>query len=569
MIHIIRSGPGDTSILSRKARILVKELGWSISSHPDPGARLNYALPYLDGRNDLKGLPFAAYFTHREDCIAAKVAIWEERARKAILRITSAQQYYEDLASYGATAKITPPLDREKFQPIKTRKSPGNKVGVAGFVYQGGRKGETLLKEAIAKTGGEFDYQAAGKGWPIPAKLLPYDRLQEFYQGIDILLCTALIEGIPYPPLEALACGKKIVIPAGVGLLDELPDIPGIERYEAGNVNKMIEALTRARETKADPEELREATARFTDEAWAEGHAKAFAEIEDMVQQTGKARRRNKRQDRGIYVVAYGAAARRCARALIRSINQFMPETQVAVASDKPLPEADVHVNHESPGVGARNTKLAAYELAPQEWKQVIYLDADTELTESIEHLFYCLEAGWEMVFTKDINSRDTVPYLKRNKDAADYNETRELVGADDEIALAGGVWAFRRGPGSKRYLATWQAEWGSGKYRDQPSMLRAYYKTKVRAIVLGSEWNSFTNNRHENRAEIIRHHSGGTARTRTRTPREFELTVVNTSPKPIERAGLLFMPNSPVLIDATSDRFKEIKACEFLEIIN
>lgn len=570
MINIVRHGPSDNSILSRKARVLVQELGWTITNRPDPEARLNYAIPYLDGRNEMGDLPFAAYFTHREDMIPGKVAIWQDRAKKAVLRITSAQQYYEDLANYGATAKITPPLDREKFRPLNTRKGSGNKVGVAGFVYRGGRKGENLLQQAINRAGGKFDFQASGKGWPIPTKLLPYDRLQEFYQGIDILLCTSLVEGIPYPPLEALACGKKIVIPIGVGLLDELPDTPGIERYEAGNIDKMIEALTRAQEIKADPEELRETTARFTAEAWAEGHAEAFAETEEVIEKTAAARKNRKRKDRGIYIVAYGPAARRCARTLIRSINEHMPETPVAVVSETPLPEADYQLTYDDPiDPGARRAKLAIYEMAPKSWKQVIYLDADTELTESIEHIYYCLEAGWEMVFTKDINSRDTVTYLRRNRDPRDYEATLALVKSEEELALAGGVWAFRRGRNSKRYLESWQAEWGEGKYRDQPSMLRAYYQAKVKAIVLGNEWNSFTDTRHDNRAEIIRHYSGGTARTQAMAKRLSEVTIVNTDKKPIERAGLLFMPNSPVLVDSTSTRFKEIKACEYLEIID
>lgn len=571
MIHIIRHGWTDNSILSRKARALADELGWSIGNEPDSAAEINYSFPYLDGRNVLGNLPFAAYFTHREDCLPAKVEIWENRASSALLRITSAQQYFEDLNQYGPTVKIIPPLDRNKFSPANiSRRGNGNKIGVAGYVYQGGRKGEHLLKAAWSKIAGEYEFKAIGKGWPVPTIALPYERLHEFYQSIDILLCTSLIEGVPYPPLEALACGKKVVIPVGVGLLDELPDIPGIRRYKAGDVNDMIKAIELAREDRADPGDLREATSKFTVEEWVENHADAFAELEAVAFNT-KVSKKKMRNDRGIYLVAYKEEARRCARRLISSIRHYMPSTPVAVASERPFPEADYNIQV-SPDIdpGARKAKLAAYELTPKDWQYVIYLDADTELTESIDYLFFCLDSGWEMVFTKDINSRDTVPFLKRRKGAADYNNTVRFVGSEEELALAGGVWAFRRCPASKKYLKTWQEEWAPSKYRDQPSMLRAYYKVKLKALVIGNEWNSFTRNRYENKHEIIRHYSGGTARSRpsVKEPGALQVVIKNVTSKPVERAGLLFMPNSAVLVSCEGPKFREIKACEALKIV-
>ncbi len=569
MIHIIRLNWHDTSILSRKAQALADELGWAIGGKPDPGAFMNYAFPYLDGRDALEGIPYAAYFTHREDCIPGKVGIWKERARNAALRITSAQQYFEDLSEYGPTVKIMPPLDREKFSPAgKLPQRTRPQIGVAGFVYRGGRKGEDLLVEAIQATGDKYEYKAVGQGWPIQTIHLPYDRLQEFYRAIDIYLCTSRIEGIPYPPLEALACGKKIVIPAGVGIMDELPSIPGIERYEAGNVNKMIEAIDRAAETTADPEELREATAIFTFENWAEEHARAFAEYEQVVIATSAKKKTARRPDRGIYIVAHGPSARKCARRLMNSIREFMPETQVAIATDQALPEADYNITGtEGMDPGARKAKLAAYTLAPAAWKQVIYLDADTEITESIEPLFDALTSGWEMVFTKDVTSRCTVPYLRRQKAPDDYQATLDMIGSTEELVLAGGVWAFRRSPGAKRFLQAWQKEWGTGQYRDQPAMLRAYYQAKVRALVLGNEWNSFTNLAHENRASIIKHYSGGTARNEPTVRMRAQATIVNTGKNPVERAGLLFMPGSAVLVDRGRLNFSEIKACQALQI--
>ena len=568
MIHIIRTRWTDNSILSRKARYLKTELGWTIGDQPDPGAFINYSFPYLDFRTRTEGIPFAGYFTHREDCQPGKVEIWERQAKAAVLRITSAEQYYQDLSQYGATAKITPPLDREKFRPVIWKRSGPVRIGVAGYVYRGGRKGEELVAAAARHYNGKYEFKATGRGWPIPTIDTAYDRLQEFFQQIDVYLCTSTIEGVCYPPLEALACGKKVVVPRGVGVLDDIPDAPGIERYPAGDFNEMIKAIDRVIETKADPADLRETTAAFTIENWAERHAEVFVEYEAAVTKTSSKKRAARRQDRGIFVVAYGGPARKCARRLLNSIRTYMPDTQIAIATDQPLPEADFNLTYEGKlGGGAREAKLAAYDLAPKQWDQVIYLDADTELTESIEPIFKSLESGWEMIFTKDASSRDTVPFLRRNKMPEDFTATRDLIGEEEELVLSGGVWAFRRSPGAKNFMQAWQQGWGKGKYRDQPSMLRAYYQAKVKAAVFGSEWNSFTKHAQENRMSIVKHHSGGTARNHPVFKREAEATVVNISKHPIERAGLLFLPDSPVLVSRAEPKFSEIKACEHLKI--
>jgi len=565
-IHIVRYKSNSDSILSRKAKVLATRLGWSIGSLADSGADVNYSFPYLDYRRNVT-TPLAAYFTHREDVLPNKVEIWKNQARKALLRITSAQQYYEDLLQYGPTVKILPPLDRDKFQPGSVKKGRLNRIpvlGVSGYVYKGGRKGEDLVRQALKE--GDYEWRGMGKGWPVPTKEYPYSKIQEFYQGLDILVCPATIEGVPYPPIEALACGTKIVIPRGVGLLDELPDLPGIERYNAGDWKDMMKAIDRCVAAEASPEDLRSATEPFTDQNWVEEHEKAFEELEKVMKQTGK--QVNRRTDRGIYISAYGSPARSCAKRLIKSIRENMPDTQVAVVSDYDMPEADYQIqspiNADECG---RVGKLNAYNLAP--WEKVIYLDVDTELTESIEYLFWCLDQGWEMVLVKDINSRHTVRYLRRDKAVQEYAETLKMVGSDKELALAGGVWAFKRCKGAKAFMDTWLREWGDGRFRDQPAMLRAFYIAKVKAVFLGNEWNSFTNSRRENRYEIVRHYSRGQARIHNNLlGDERNVTVINRSDKAVERGGYLFLPDSPALVKKNSSRFNEIKACNDLEVI-
>ena len=154
-------------------------------------------------------------------------------------------------------------------------------IGVSGYTYANGRKGEGLIKKAMASPiGKRCAWRASGRGWPIEdMRAYSWADMPGFYQSLDVLLCPSLVEGIPMPPLEALACGARVVIPRGVGLLDELPDVPGIYRYERGDVRTMLQALERAAfpDERIEPEQLRAVTEPYSVEAWCEDHARAFA----------------------------------------------------------------------------------------------------------------------------------------------------------------------------------------------------------------------------------------------------------------------------------------------------
>ena len=80
--------------------------------------------------------------------------------------------------------------------------------------------------------------------------------------------------------LEALACGVPVVVPRGVGLVDELPSVWGIHRYRAGDRADLISALYAAAFPHApvDRAALREAVVAHTVGAWCQAHAHSFAE---------------------------------------------------------------------------------------------------------------------------------------------------------------------------------------------------------------------------------------------------------------------------------------------------
>jgi len=522
-VHIVCRTLADTErILSRMANLLSSATGWSVGARPDPNAVVNYWFPYLEMRKQPieDGQFTAAYFTHREDILPAKVQIWRNQAAKVSLRLTSAAQYATDLSQHGLTRLVTPPLDRRAFSPGRPR-SPGAPfvAGVSGYRYSGGRKGEALLAQVLMSTQAEaFEWRAIGRGWPVKTRLLPQRDVPDWYRSLDLFVCTSLIEGIPYPVLEALACGVPVVIPCGVGLLDELPEVPGIVRYDRGDAPALAHALRKAGELIAsgecERETLRATTERFTVEAWVSGHIDAFAALGAPEKATAEQAARAERArgaGRGIFAVAYGEPARNCAERLIASVRRHMPGVPVAVASERPLPSADISVAHPDADLGGRTAKTKMWELAPAQWREVLYLDADTELTADISFLFDALADGWDLVATKDQDGYDLIFSLWR-RDAAEMRLGRQAIGSDRALQLAGGVVGFRRSEAVARFLERWYAEWKVLARRDQGALLRALYAEPVRLLVLGCEWNSFVGVFKGETAGII-HHRGGPAR--------------------------------------------------------
>lgn len=517
-VHIVCSFGETDRILPRMARLLAKGTGWSLGPVADPEADINYYFPYLELR---KGVPMgrsAALFTHNELTLPGKSAIWDRHAAQVDLRVTWAKQYEEALSPLGPTVRITPPLDRDVFKPRSGLRPPNFKtvVGISGYVYSGGRKGEGLITEVLkTPIGQELDWRAIGRGWPRPleTEMIAHAGLPAFYQSLDLYLCPSLIEGIPYGPLEALACGVPVVIPWDVGLLDELGEVQGITRYEAGNVEALAAALEVAAVERnlADPEELRAKTERFTLDAWVDGHLQAFKEDTKRSEVAFKS-------DHGIYVVAYGEPARHCATRLIKSIRQHMPDTPVAVASDRPLAGADVYVAHPDEDLGGRAAKTKMWANAPEEWEYVLYLDADTELTAPIPFLFGALRDGWELVVCKDVKGYDLIHSLWR-RDSLEHKMGWEAIGSDRALQLAGGVVGFRRTQAVQEFLESWYREWFREARRDQGALLRSMYAHPVRLLVLGNEWNKFTGGISPEDGAGIIHHRGGPARRKLGWP--------------------------------------------------
>ena len=42
-------------------------------------------------------------------------------------------------------------------------------------------------------------------------RMIPHDKMAEYYSKIDLYICTSKIEGTPNPVLESMACGVPII----------------------------------------------------------------------------------------------------------------------------------------------------------------------------------------------------------------------------------------------------------------------------------------------------------------------------------------------------------------------
>jgi len=500
-IHVVcRDWGVSDKILPRLAQVLVEQNGWTAGPEPRKDAELNYFIVYIDYAerwSDWHFTPVAAYFTHYDES-GFRPAWWKMASSTVDLRITTAQQYLAMLEPCGPSAKVDPPVDRILFRPME-KKFRGTipVVGVSGWVYPGGRKGEELVERLKGSAlGRKIHLRASGEGWPVEdQRRRSVAELPQFYNDLDVYLCTSLIEGNPMSPLEALACEVPVVVPRGVGMMDELPNLKGIYRYDRGEYGSMQNALRKAVTDVLDPAELstlRRVTQVYTPGLWAAGHAVAFDELLGTGPMSQVESSRHGK--RGLYCVAYGEQARDCATGMIHSFREWVPGVEVAVASDTPLGAGEDHfVKCEDVDIGGRYAKTKIFELTPEDWQYVLYLDADTEVVADISFLYQVLEDGYDFVICTNPGKYHTARKMVRmdNKDECEF--TFSKIGTSEVIQLNGGVFGFQRNPRTREFFRLWHDEWAKWGKRDQAALLRALWRRPLKMQVLTNVWNTIT----------------------------------------------------------------------------
>jgi len=495
-VHLIcRNWKGD-QILPRHMRILADINGWTVGERPKERVDLNHHSTYIEYAekfSDWHFTPISAHFTHLESQTPYK-KFWWELANDRLKFKTYTSNIYREMLK-GSLYKVIPPVDPE-FDIRDRKKHDKFVVGVSGFVDKSNRKGEINVARLYADDERKYKLVASGYGWPIETINQSLEGLPGYYNGLDVFLCSSTDEGIPMPPLEALACGVPVVIPYRVGLLDELGEHPGIIRYTAGDYDAMKAAIQRAlvlvQEGDVDRESLRNVVSRYTPKSWADSHREAF---QGMLE--GKPQDISIERDihgkRGMYMVAYGEPARKCAVGAIKSFKEFHPDIPVALASSDPGLGEDIFVNLPDADIGGRSAKTMIDSVTPAEWQYILYLDADTETIADISFLYELLVDGWDMMICKNPGKYHLIRQMKRPDNKDECEETFGILGTDQLIQLNGGVFSYQRNPKTKAFFEAWHREWKRYGKRDQAALLRALWENPLRMYVLGNEWNTIT----------------------------------------------------------------------------
>lgn len=498
-VNIVCRDPNEDKILPRLAHALARGTGWRVSPDPDSKADLNYFMVYIDYAErctDWHYTPVAAYFSHYEVDHPYKKLWWTQADAAVDIRVVTSRLAIDHLVAGKPIIKVTPPVDPQ-FVHLQRKKNELPVIGFSGYIDgRSMRKGQDLVKKLSTDLQGRYRFMASGSGWPVPTCLYRFDQLPGFYNSLDLFVCTSTIEGIPMPPLEALACGVPVVIPSGVGLLDELPTVSGIAHYPAGDYRRLREAVESMLNVfdYTQRDSLSQHVSQFNLEQWCESNVIGLEQaMQDMQHDNTVVIESDRHGGRGVLYVAYGAPARQCARGAIASFKQYMPEVPVALVSDAPLGPEDIFISHTDEDIGGRSAKTLIDVLAPKEWSYVMYLDADTEVIAPLHFLFQLVEDGFDMVICKNPGKYHTARQMVRSDNRDECEFTFRLFGTDELIQLNGGVFVFQRNARTQKFFSTWHSEWQRWGKRDQAALLRALREHPLKMHVLGNEWNTIT----------------------------------------------------------------------------
>lgn len=370
-------------------------------------------------------------------------------------------------------------------------------IGTSGFTYSSGRKGESLYGQlAHDEDLQNYKFVASGRGWPVPTKGYSWGEMEKFYQSLDLYICTSTVEGIGYGPIEAMACGIPVVVPKGVGVFDELPDLENIDRYVAGNYDDLkratLQAIDKIKTGAINKLSLISAVNRYTDDAWVNDYVSVFEEFLYGVKDTPPIHEWSGYSC--IVYVSYGDQALECAVRAIKSAKKFLPQIKVVLISEVSGLGEDIHIYHTDDDIGARSVKTMIYDLIPNEFEYVLYLDADTEIiSEDVYVLLDFLQDGWDWVMCINPAQYVLTREMARPDNKEEIDELFVLHGTDEMLQLNGGVFAFRRNDKTRKVMTEWHKEWNKYGKRDQAAFDRAYYNNPLKLYVLGEEFNTIT----------------------------------------------------------------------------
>jgi len=250
--------------------------GWTIGSEPDPHADVNYYMPYLMvNAETMPDTLTSGWFTHYELGTPWKMQKWNEARALVDMPCITAPMYTATLSNAHV---VTPGVDRERYVPNYHEMGSKPIFGTAGVGQP--RKGPKLIID-LFYANIPLDLRIAGMGWPFAHSVVGNKQMPQWYTSLDVYLCTSSIEGIPAPVLEASSCDVKVVIPNGVGICDQLPEMEGIRHYRKNDGQDMIRAIKQVLDDKPSRGALRDVTADYTIDEWCNSHKIAMGALID------------------------------------------------------------------------------------------------------------------------------------------------------------------------------------------------------------------------------------------------------------------------------------------------
>lgn len=124
----------------------------------------------------------------------------------------------------GVDLDVFKPFDIERFKKIGNKEINIGWVGNSKFVdsendndLKGVRKIIIPALNELKEEGYNIKKEFADKN----DRLIPHDKMPEYYNGIDLYVCASKTEGTPNPVLESMACGIPIIT-TDVGIVSEV-----------------------------------------------------------------------------------------------------------------------------------------------------------------------------------------------------------------------------------------------------------------------------------------------------------------------------------------------------------
>lgn len=186
--------------------------------------------------------------------------------------------------------------------------------------------------------------------------------------------------------------------------------------------------------------------------------------------------------DKGVVYVAFGEAAinESClSRASLEATNPDLPVCVIGMYAPADMSDKEA----------SRYAKVNMLAKIPSNWRECVYLDADTRVYGDLSPGFDALAAGFDIVIApSDHQGGDAFWHIGDEEREITY---REL--GFQPLQLQCGVMFVANNRETRRFYQAWYEEWKRWRDEDQAAFVRALNRCPVKVALLGKPWNGGT----------------------------------------------------------------------------